>query len=432
MDSACIQRSQSPFGFCPVDSVELSQDGGSLEFSLARAFQTEQEKGKKVLCDLAYNGAKLVHSDDERLEVQVSRDRVRELAQDLGPLYGLDAEESLASWVEAITAAQYAVQIQLVLNGRLSPEALDGFISKTDAQRVGGGPGFTLCYCYASAKSGEYLGALAPMPKVERFGAGKYTFATLVDDGAQTYLAVAALISDVELTAADFVEAISLFTDDLSDDQFDALRLQMQDAGFDIDDESFALFVGDADYLDDELPIDKGDRELLTMLRDVFISLHVSDIEIDLFSGDDEPVVRFPYYLAYLWYEFAFDADAVRVGFCDYCGLGFNMRNWRGRTKRVCPQCKDAARNEGVKSKRDAARTLFIEEGESVEAIAGSIYPNVAKNAAEEKVRQGLASYPLLKRMLAAAPDGELSQRCKREGVIIKPRKTRSDKGVRR
>lgn len=432
MDSGCKQGLPSPYGFYPVEGAKFSKDSGALEFSLADASLAERAKSKKVLCDLAYNGAKLVRSDDERIEVQVSKDRIRELAQDLGPLYGPGGTESLASWVEAVTVAQYAVQIQLTLNGRLPFEALDGFISKTVARRVGGGAGFTLCYCYASISSGEYLGALAPMPKVDRFAPGKYTFATLVDDDEQSYLAVAALISDVELTSADFLEAMSLFTDELSDGQFEALRDQMQDAGFDVDNGSYGIFADEAGYLDEELPVDSQDGELLAMMRDAFIALHVFDIEVDLFSGDEEPVVRFPHYLAYLWYEFAFEADAVRVGFCDYCGRGFNMRNWRGRTKRVCPQCKDAARNEDVKSRRDAVRALFIEGRKSVEALAESIYPNVAKDVAVEKVRQDLASYPLLKRMIAAAPNGELSQRCKRDGVVIKPRKTRSDKGVRR
>lgn len=428
----------TPFGFRRPKRVRLDRQGGgaSLVFEFPReddplpnGMDCEPAKSNKVLADFAYNGTVLTEDEDGLRQYQVDASRLRELAEHTGPVFGDNSRESALGWGEAVATAQYAVQMQMALNGHASFSELDDLLFKTVGVPTDGGPGFRLCYCFAAANTPEYFAALAPLPQVRRLGRGLYSLATLTDTEGGCYLCVAVLACDAELSAADFLVAVEMCVDELSEEELRQMSRCLEEAGFNMGLGRAEILGEHRGFIAEEPPIAPDDRDLVGALRSTLISLHVADVEVDMFRPAGEPLMEFPSYLSYLWYEFAVNAERVRVGFCRHCSRGFSLQGWRGRTKEFCPQCKDAGINARNRGRLQEARRLFMEEGLSVERIAAEVYPGRGRDEAIERVRHGLATFPALKREVKACPGGGLARRCKRDGVVFAERKERGSGG---
>ena len=428
----------TPFGYRRPKRVRLDkQDGGAsfvFEFPreddpLPNDMDCEPAKSGKVLADFAYNGTVLAEDEDGLRQYQVDASRLRELAEHTGPVFGDNSRESALGWGEAVATAQYAVQMQMALNGHASFSELDDLLFKTVGVPTDGGPGFRLCYCFAAANTPEYFAALAPLPQVRRLGRGLYSLATLTDTEGGCYLCVAVLACDAELSAADFLVAVEMCVDELSEEELRQMSRCLEEAGFNMGLGRAEILGEHRGFIAEEPPIAPDDRDLVGALRSTLISLHVADVEVDMFRPAGEPLMEFPSYLSYLWYEFAVNAERVRVGFCRHCSRGFSLQGWRGRTKEFCPQCKDAGINARNRGKLQEARRLFMEEGLDVESIAAEVYPGRGRDEAVERVRHELATFPALKREVKASPDGNLARRCMRDGVVFAERKRRGSGG---
>lgn len=411
------QGAQTVFCFDYDASDDFSHDGTN----------REQVRSKKVLADFAYNGTSMFVDEDGVRQYQVNVSRLKELAELTGPVFDQEnSEETVLAWSEAVTVAQYAIQMQMVLNGHESYSALDEILFKTVASAVDGSFSFKVCYCFAHMDTPEYSSALGELPQVRYIGEGLYTVATAIKDEEERLLCIAALESNAELSVDDFLWAIKTFVEEQDAAACEALKASMIQAGLKASDDSSGLMERYG-FRSEDAFMDESDRSLVEAFRSTLVALHVSGVDVDMFRPAGEPLMRFPSYLSYLWYEFAVNAQRVRVGFCEHCGRGFNLQGWRGRMKRVCPQCKDASINQRNKDRLGEARSLFMDEGLDITAIAARIYPNRDSEDACERIRHGLATYPLLKRQVKAEPSGTLAERCRRNGIEFAKRKKRGE-----
>lgn len=433
-----VNEGLTPLGFRRPKGVRLEGEGqqGVLCFDfperedpLPDGMDHEPVKSNMVLADFAYRGTKLTPLPDGRREFAFSGARARELAESTGPVFGDNARESLSGWSEAVLAAQYAVQMQMALNGHADFSELGAFLYKAEGVPTDGGPGFRLCFCLSNANSPEYFDSLAPLPQVRRLGSGLYSLATLVDTEDGCMLCVGALACDAELSAADFLIAVEMCVEELEEGELQQMSRCLKAAGFNMEQGRAEILGGHRDFIEKEPPVTSADRDLVETLRSTLVSLHVADAEVDMFRPVGEPLMVFPSYLSYMWYEFAINAERVHVGFCKHCGRGFNLQNWRGRVKQYCPQCKDAGINARNKKNLSETRRLFMEEGLDVNTIANMVYPNNKRCEAVERVRFGLATYPLLKRQVKEDPESNLARRCMRDGVVFAKRKKRGSRG---
>lgn len=432
-----VGKGLTPFGYRRPKRVRLDKQGAAalcFEFPqeddpLPPGMDCEPAKSGKVLADFAYNGTVLMQGDGGVRQYQVDASRLRELAEHTGPVFGDDSRESAQGWGEAVATAQYAVQMQMALNGHAGFSELGEILFKTEGIPTDGGPGFRLCYCFAAANTPEYFDALAPLPQVRRLGSGLYSLATLMDVEDGCLLCVAALACDAELSAADFLVAVEMCVDELTEEELQQMSRCLEAAGFDMEQQSADVLGAHRGFIEEEPPITPDDRDLVETVRSTLVSLHVADVEVDMFRPAGEPLMEFPSYLSYLWYEFAVNTERVRVGFCRHCSRGFSLQGWRGRTKEFCPQCKDAGINARNRGKLQEARRLFVEEGLDVESIAAEVYPGRGRDEAVERVRHELATFPALKREVKASPDGNLARRCMRDGVVFAERKRRGSGG---
>lgn len=157
-------KEANPFNFRKPRRVkDENKDGQAvLRFDFGPAGEPEddggeQVKSRKVLADFAYNGTSMAVDEDGVRQYQISTKRLAELAGHTGPIFGQsNAEENAMAWAEAVTVAQYAVQMQTVLNGYEGYKSLDGVLFKTAARAVDGSFGFKVCYCFANANTSEY------------------------------------------------------------------------------------------------------------------------------------------------------------------------------------------------------------------------------------------------------------------------------------
>ncbi len=173
-------------------------------------------------------------------------------------------------------------------------------------------------------------------------------------------------------------------------------------------------------------PIGEDDLPQLASLVRALVAAHLGDAYVDVFSaGDATGYLSFRSYLSWLWYDFSCNLGAVRVKYCVRCGRAFSVTGRRGPEKNYCSNdCRDAAHNERVGTKRDELRRAFLKDGATVAELARTYYPEEQAATGKKRVVALLESWPALKHAVDKEIDehgwhAPLFARCHAEGLNI-------------
>ena len=479
---------RTPQGYLPFRSVavegaaqgEGARLGGMLAFDLRSPVEcaaAERDGATELLqpaagCDVVELG--LCVESRERLSPDgtcilrgwaPSASALTAFACKSGPLFGsADGREALRDWGMAADAAFVASRIQECVNGAKplgTLRALDmvtmGIASRCETARarriqktrlacIGAQEGFDLLALGISVGGGRYRDCLADLPLVQRVGLkdGRYLYAFAQQESGEAakgdapadegVVGLYALSLPREISAGEFELLVAAFG--LAPETGDLLREKMRidpDGGSSLDagpvpaSSSAGLLVGDGGYATEGMELADGDKDMLEALVRMMILLHLGSARIDPFQGD--PVTgshSFDALVGWMWYGFSVELSAVKVGYCRTCGKAFSLVGSRGIPRRYCSDaCKDSAKNERTREKRDRAREIFLHDGAAtVERIAAEVYGS-ASRANCRRVRESLSQWGTLKHALddEVAAEGfegsALLRRCEEQGLDV-------------
>ena len=360
-----------------------------------------------------------------------------------GPLFGAAAEERVNVWASAAIVAELATRLQQVaskLENTMSVAALNGGafgnIAKYRLANPATGTHFSLIVI-SRAVDAEYARHLeAPfVRREEREGRINYAFLSVKDEGmgsnVMLYLHVVSL--EHEMSLPDYLALSRAFDFDTQvDDQ--ARRHLFPEVSRDdfagAQDPAAYGLAQDALHTMEEVPFDDADCSPIASLVRLLVAAHLQEARLDVFFADEKTGhLRFPNYLAWLWYEYSGSIEKVRIGYCGNCGKPFSLVGHRGRERLFCSEkCKNEAKNR-LKSMRTAQmREEFqgdeeFNGGRSVAEIARAFQlESQTYESALDEVRRALNAWPVLKKKLdvvipAQGWDAELFARCMRDGL---------------
>ena len=180
----------------------------------------------------------------------------------------------------------------------------------------------------------------------------------------------------------------------------------------------------------EEVPFDNADCSPIASLVWLTVAAHLQEARLDVFQADEKTGhLRFPNYLAWLWYEYSSSIEKVRIGYCGNCGKPFSLVGHRGRERLFCSEkCKDEAKNRQRSMRTQRIREEFkgdndFADGPSVAEVARRVQlATQSYESALGEVRRALGTWPELKNKLrevigAEGWGAELFARCMRGGL---------------
>lgn len=321
-----------------------------------------------------------------------------------------NVEVSLASFDHEITASDYRLLSQaLNLSAAVDREARERLLLDEDTEAAGAGRGVSggrVGAGGAGTAGTTAAGADAASTADAAAGAGGTTAAAGADTTGAAANADAATSTTSAATNADAVASAT------------STAADTEDAGdYRLDTEEL---LGHAE------PIGEDDLPQLASLVRALVAAHLGDAYVDVFSaGDATGYLSFRSYLSWLWYDFSCNLGAVRVKYCVRCGRAFSVTGRRGPEKNYCSNdCRDAAHNERVGTKRDELRRAFLKDGATVAELARTYYPEEQAATGKKRVVALLESWPALKHAVDKEIDehgwhAPLFARCHAEGLNI-------------
>lgn len=380
------------------------------------------------------------------------RDKEQVHAEDLygfackhGPLFGASNEERVTVWGSAAILAVLATRLQQVaskLEGTMSVAALNGGafsnIAKYRLTNPATSAQFDLIVISRKVDP-EYAQHLeAPFVRREvREGRINYAFLSVkeevdLDSGVMLYLHVVSF--DHEMSLPDYLALSRAFDFDAGVDAqvfryFDQPCIEGGELQSVRDAHAYGL-AQNAVHTMEEVPFDEADCSPIASLVRLLVAAHLQEARLDVFYADEKTGhLRFPNYLAWLWYEYSSSIEKVRIGYCGNCGKPFSLVSHRGPERLFCSeQCKNVAKNRLKSMRTKRARDLFQGDGEfngglSVAEIARELQrENQSFDDALKEVRGILNKWPKLKSKLhdVIREEGwgaELFVRCMRDGL---------------
>ena len=443
-------------GRFPVKFAECSLEGGLSRAAIHFVFDDSgtalagkaEEGGSGRLREFGVEDLAFLYGSDGRLDHML----IQDLALKSGPLFGANAEESVADWVTESHMVKDVVALQEVLNGQ-KPYALingnpetgkDALVAKSHVHSPHTRNSFDMYSFTVNIVEGTTNLFFAGMPSFPHFkkfaavGAYDYAFFDLGSDDYGSFLTVTLFAFKREITAYDFAVAISAFDESevLDETVFKTLWEQAsREIGLSSSELPANYFGLSGELEIGDVACNKSDAPHLQKLVHAIISLHLQGIGIDVFrSTESDDFMVFPNYLSYLWYRFSRQLGQVKIGYCELCGRGFSLAGHRGISRSYCSErCKTKAKNARVKRQRDKCRELFIEKGMPVSEVAKEVYKEELsgkvrankKKTIEEAVRQvrkNLVGYPAFKHLvdddLRAGKGAPFVRRCMDEGIL--------------
>lgn len=375
---------------------------------------------------------------------EVSGKDLYRFAQHHGPLFGTSVEEPVEVWMSAASVADLATRLQQIaskLEGTMSVAALNGGafnnIAKYRLMNPETGSRFDLIVI-ARAVDAEYARHLEVpfVRREEREGRINYAFLSIkhepeIEPAVMLYMHVVSF--DHEMSLPDYLALSRVFDFDADTDAqvfqhfvSDADRAQLAAAQ---DPKAYGIAQG-ALYTMDAVPFDDADCSPIASLVRLLVAAHLQEARLDVFYADEKTGhLRFPNYLAWLWYEYSSGIEKVRIGYCGNCGRPFSRVNQRGRERLFCSEkCKNEAKNRLKSMRTKRVRELFkgdsnFNGGRSVTEIARELQrEDQTLDEARAEVIDILNKWPELKNKVKSAInnkgwDAELFTRCMRDGL---------------
>lgn len=419
-------RLRTSRGRYPVSDarIVIGEDGRMrIEFSLAQEWGEERPI---ALEDLA--GCLRASHDLDSDEIC---ERIELFARKAGPLFGRAADETVSDWQFAIDAAQEAIRMQQQVNGTRPWVAESERVVKT-VVTDSAGKGLFTCYNYlfgiGPEKTGEYSASIPSAPWVRAFAedrGGDYLFAVRSVEGGIEAFDVCLVSCEGSLSLALLAQMLCFFNDqpltraallEMGAGQLEGANLE------EIERMAGALEAGDAVRFA-EVPVGKADAPHVQRIVQAMAALHLQRVTVDLFKSDGtDDSLAFDTFLSSLWYDFAMQLGAVKVGYCQECGAGFSLTGHRGLPKRYCSDdCRTKAKNRRERDKVDSARRMYM-DGCGVSEIARELYPGKSERVASKDIVALLAKWPKLKQAVKAecleGGDHPFARRCCNDGII--------------
>ena len=416
---AALQMQSLSFRALPPTKVD--------RFGAGNAAQTDAVRGRAAMTLVDLSACATVRagvSSDigaSGLQLQVAAEGLAKFAAVHGPLvarepfaYGGEAdeidpahpfEETASLWASAAVMANLAVVMQECANGALLLEAVPASLGNMVLWRVNNpqtGSNFDLFTIARplDADYAEWLGVPRFIRREETKDRINYAF-ILGDPAADGTVEVVLASFDHEITASDYRllgQALNLTPavdrearERLLLDESDLAATDAEDAGdYRLDAETLSGYAAQ---------IEESDLPQLASLVRALVAAHLGDAYVDVFSaGGATGYLSFRSYLSWLWYDFSCNLGAVRVKYCVRCGRAFSVAGRRGPEKNYCSNdCRDAAHNERVGTKRDELRQAFLKDGAKVADLARAYYPDDDPAVGAKRVISLLESWPALK-----------------------------------
>lgn len=411
---SAVERTESPQG--NVVSFDLIDPERVAELAKLGDYADICPRGDVTLADLA-SIVRIQESD-----VHVDHEALLLLARKTGPLFGsAEGIEHEKAWSYAAYTALLACRIQECVNGRKPLAALSNVGVPRKAQVVAEGSqnAFTVLDVPIRAY-GEYGRIFSQKPLVRHSvvqDAYEYSFALRSAHEANDPLIEFIVVSmDHEMGHREFKSLLEVLgaeereKDELSD-VLPVSKVQ-EDEPF----STYELF---------EAELNECDMSAIEALVQLMIVAHMGSVQVDMFNADQETgYLAFDAYLSWLWYEFSKSLTKVTMGYCVECGRAFSLQGHRGMSRKYCSRaCKTNAKNGRTKSQVNKIRSLFLNEGLGVDAIASALeYP---KDKGPGRVRDALSRWVQLKHAVCdeleecGIENAQLFRRCVEEGLSV-------------
>ncbi|MBQ9042380.1 MAG: hypothetical protein IJ111_06150 [Eggerthellaceae bacterium] len=419
-------RLRTSRGRYPVNDafVVSGQDGRKrIEFSFAQEWGEERPI---ALEDLA--GCLRASRDLDPDEIC---ERIALFARKTGPLLGDAADEAVSDWQFAIGAAQEAIRMQEQVNGTRPWVSEAERVVKTTVTDPAGGVLFN-CYNYTFGigpeNPGRYSSSIPSAPWVRTFSesrGGDYLFAVRSVEGGIEAFDICLVSCEGSLSLALLAQMLCFFNDqpltraallEMGVGQLDGVDVaEVERMASALENENAVRFA--------ETPVGKADAPHIQRIVQAMAALHLQRVTVDLFKSDDTgDSLAFDTFLSSLWYDFAMQLGAVKVGYCQECGAGFSLTGHRGLPKRYCSdECRTKAKNRRERDKVSRVRAMYM-EGHSIPDIARELYAEKSERVAAKDIVSMLAKWPPLKQAIRdeCAKKGEhpFARRCCEDGVI--------------
>lgn len=375
-----VDQIKTSRGKFPCKSVSCQGDGDAAKLQFVLDAPHDQpgsnakESGKErcSLADLAF---------------ATTIDHLLEIARETGPLFERESSESINAWKYVMAVAREAITLQEALNGTkplsiaTSSDQLGAHTVKTQLRNEASYHPFTVYTCMfmlASPGAREYEKALPSLPWFRKFGGrDSFDYAIVTSDAFEdgtSQLFVSVLSFSREITAADFATMCAYFNNEplsLFEQADVALPFDRADL-----EQSVNVIASDQTLIARlDQAVDASDFPHLRRLVHTLASIHLENVKLDLFnSTDDDSFMSFPDYLSYLWYDFAQNLGATKVGYCEQCGQGFSLAGHRGIPRRFCSEaCKTKAKNKRTKALRESSRQRYFEDRLTVDEIVAEL-----------------------------------------------------------
>lgn len=358
-------------------------------------------------------------------------ERIALFARRTGPLFGQAADEAVSDWQFAIDAAQEAIRLQQQVNGTRPWVAEAERVVKTAVTDAEDRELFT-CYNYlfgiGSDKPGRYSASIPDEPWVRAFvgkRSGDYLFAVRTIEGGIEAFDICLVSCEGSLSLALLAQMLCFFNDqpltraellEIGVGQLEGVDIaEIERMASEFEAKDAVRFV--------EAPVGKADAPHVQRIVQAMAALHLQRVTVDLFKSDGTgDSLAFDTFLSSLWYDFAMQLGAVKVGYCQECGAGFSLTGHRGLPKQYCSdECRTKAKNRREQRKRDRIREMYM-AGSSVDAIAAELFASKHARAARDGIVAELAKWPKLKQAVKAecAKPGShpFAHRCCDDGVI--------------
>ncbi|MDD6730096.1 MAG: hypothetical protein PUE02_04125 [Eggerthellaceae bacterium] len=432
-------RLKTCFGSFPITNAQVASDRQGFEFTFADfEVAANKEPPHIALEDFASALPIRIDKSDSIKQAQLRGRRLLDLARTCGPIFGNSSKESANSWLEAVTSAQIALTLQEFINGEQGKSKLveDRVLKSSISYAQSSDPLFSLYVLSFQLTNGdddEYATLLPNEPQLHVFNSSKsndYVFIAPPAGSQQPECQVRTFDIALISTSGQLPnEAFTLLVDYFNENESTEGQLiaAARNAGMSIDAGSIRNLRNNRSLTTSVQPITEGDKQQLQHLVYALISIHLQDVTIDLFRAADETgFLLFNTFLSYLWYGFAKNLGAVKVGYCPVCGKGFALTKHRGPEKKYCSdKCRTIAKNAKTAEHRELLRNRFL-QGESVAEIARKL-PNVHNESmAIDQVVRNLKSWKqltnIIRQEFANSGSSELAQRSLQEGILSKNR----------
>ena len=362
-----------------------------------------------------------------------------------GPLFGMAAEERVDVWASAAIVAELATRLQQVaskLENTMSVAALNGGafgnIAKYRLANPATGTHFILIVISRAVDAEYARHPEAPfVRREEREGRINYAFLSVKDEdmGSNVMLYLHVVSLEHEMSLPDYLALSRAFDFDAQVDAQARQHLFPEISSEELpvgNEESAYGLALDALHTMEEVPFDDADCSPIASLVRLLVAAHLQEARLDVFFADEKTGhLRFPNYLAWLWYEYSRSIEKVRIGYCGNCGKPFSLVGHRGRERLFCSEaCKTQAKNRLSSMRKKRFREEFkgsseFADGPSVAEIARTFQlENQSYENALADVRKALNTWPELKNKLREVIDAQgweadLFVRCVQGGLDL-------------